>query len=80
MTPCQIRLSKGGLYENMITSTNKVPYRAFSRQASQLILNIPILQGLLRVKNMRDVDKLKIMNYRLKKEIKRIVTKESLRA
>ena len=49
-------------------SSNKTPYRAFSRQASRLILNIIVLQGLLRVnsktENMDKVDKLKIINYR----------------
>ena len=30
-------------------SYNKKFYRAFSRQANQLILNIPVLKGLLRV-------------------------------
>ena len=28
---------------------NKMPYRAFSRQANRLTLNIPVLQGLLKV-------------------------------
>ena len=45
---------------------NKKLYRAFSRQANGLTLNISVLQGLLRVngrlKKMRKVDKLKIMN------------------
>ena len=30
---------------------NKMPYQAFSWQANWLILNIPVLQGMLRVKS-----------------------------
>ena len=50
----------------MISLINKKLYRAFSRQANGLTLNIPVLQGLLigRLKQMRKVDKLNIMNYK----------------
>ena len=47
---------------------NKKLCRAFSRQANRHILNIPVLQDLLRVnrkaEKMRKVDRFKIMNYK----------------
>ena len=48
----------------IIMRNNKMLYQAFSRQANRLTLNIPVLQGILigRLKKMRKVDKLKIMN------------------
>ena len=56
-------------------------YRAFSRQVSQLILNIPVLKGLLKVNNkaekhlqslQNENNELQILKYQIK-EIKRVV-------
>ena len=56
-----------------------MPYRAFSQQANQPILNISVLQGLQRVNSkaekMSEVDKLKVMNYRFQ-SIKQRKSKE----
>ena len=53
---------------NLFNKNNKMLYRAFSRQAKQLTLNIPVWRvcrgRIARLKNMRKVDKLKRMNYR----------------
>ena len=39
-----------------MTLTNKKLYRAFSWQANGLTLNIPVLQGLLRVNRKAEKD------------------------
>ena len=56
------------LFSTEYSLNNKKLCRAFSRQANRLTLNIPVLQGLLKVigrlKKMRKVDKLKMKNYK----------------
>ena len=45
---------EGYPYETLLQ--NKKLYRAFSRQANGLTLNIPVLQGLLRVNSKAEKD------------------------
>ena len=65
--PCRKRLlAQTVKRKNDKNIQNKMLYRAFSRQANELTLNIPVLQGLLKVNRQaektHEVDKLKIMN------------------
>ena len=48
------KLRKGCL--TMIHKGNKMPYRAFSQLANWLLLNTPLLQGLLRVNKNAEKD------------------------
>ena len=74
----------------IVPNTNKKLYRAFDRHANQLLLNIPVLKGLLKVNskakkicakltNKIENNELQILKYQIK-EIKRVVNQESVRA